>query len=554
MLYELSLSIGTSLELNENCECFAQKLMSRQNLSFFAVYGTQALQGIPPAQATPSISPHKQYNCLYSCPKLPHQELEQLTSTTLPEQLQSQGRLCINTQESTESIPFESVLESFPGIFSAFLVCKSDIIIVSINQIRDHEYPSWELNQLHLLLDKFGRSVEACLNHELLQKTTERKLVLEKKLGQAKRLESLGLMAGGIAHDLGNILNPLAAYPDILRHSFSEGTKESFMLSQMQDAVDKASAMMKDLLTLTRGANSSAPVGSFPTAMPLALPVHQYLTSASFLSLQSADPRIHCQWELETESCVSADNIMITRIILNLVTNAFDALNGQGSVEIKVCDCDLSEPYEGYTTIPAGQYVTLSVWDNGEGIPQDVLDYIFEPFFSKKKLGRSGSGLGLAVVYKLVQGMDGAIDVKTGKDGTSFIVYFPRRCTKTVESEQKPSQSAMNPITSDSQTIPSPSHQANSHQANTHQTNENATFPLILSRQSARDIIVHHIELMPQAWCSEFASALASLKTDLIEEQIEKIPLEHRQLKEAIQSLAQQYSYDILLDLISPKC
>lgn len=416
MLYELSLEIGNSLKLEENCEFFVQKLMCRQNLSFVAIYANSNLQNWP----SQGLNSGKQYSCIYNFPELPSQELEQLISAELLQSLQAQNRVSIDTRTSDRTIPSSTILQSFPGIFSAFSVSQGQIIVICINQVRQCEYPKWQLSQLHLLFNKFGRSVEACLNHESLEQATQAQIALEKKLGRAQHLESLGLMASGIAHDLGNILNPLTAYPPILKSAFAEGTTEEFMLSQIQEASGKAHAMMKDLLMLSQKSKRSH------DAISLALPVSQYLNSASFISLQSEDPNINCQWQLESQSKILADNTMVTRIIMNLVTNAFDALHGQGKIEICVKDCDVATPHEGYMTIPAGQYVSLVVQDNGEGIPHNALAHIFEPFFSKKKLGRSGSGLGLAAVRSIVEGLNGMIDVETGSWGTSFIIYFPR--------------------------------------------------------------------------------------------------------------------------------
>lgn len=431
MLYELSLGIGTSLELEENCDFFVHKLMFRQNLSFVAIYADMALQEI----SSPTLNSDNRYSCIYACPDLPPHGLKQVISPEQLQTLKAQGMLSLNTQESENSALFSKTLQSYPGIVSAFSVSQKQIFVVCINQVQQCEYPKWQLSQLHLLLDKFGRSVEACLNHASLQRATQAQMALEQKLGKAQHLESLGLMASGIAHDLGNILNPLTAYPPVLKSAFSEGTTEEFMLSQIQEAADKAHAMMKDLLMLSRKSNRSH------DAIALAFPISQYLHSAAFISLQSEDPNINCQWNLDSNSQILADSTAITRIVMNLVTNAFDALRGQGMVEVFVKDCDVLTRYEGYTTVPVGQYVTLVVQDNGAGIPHDALAHIFEPFFTKKKLGRSGSGLGLAAVRSIVEGLNGAIDVKTGSEGTSFIIYFPRLLAKqTATTDAEPPQ------------------------------------------------------------------------------------------------------------------
>ncbi len=520
MLYELSLGIGTSLNLQENCEFFVQKLMSHQNLSFVAIYADAALQDL----FGQPLNSERRYSCIHICPELSPFELEQIVSTELLFKVQAEGRLSLRTQDSEQSILPRAVHESFPGIFSALSVCEGKMIVILINQVRQCEYSNWQLNQLQLLLDKFGRSVEACFNHESLRQATQAKVALEKKLGQAQRLESLGLMASGIAHDLGNILTPLTAYPKILESAFLEGTKEQFMLSQMREAADKAHAMMKDLLGMTWQAERNH------DAIPLALPISQYLNSASFLSLKLEEPEISCRWQLNSYSQVLADNTMLTRIIMNLVTNAFDALHGQGAVEVLVDDCDLPKPSEN-GSVPAGQYVVLSVKDNGAGIPQDALAYIFEPFFSKKKLGRSGSGLGLAVVRSIVDGLNGIIDIRTGAEGTSFMIYFPRFETESMELELSETR-----------------HQEFSAGLNNDDKLGQSHATL---RQSVHHVILDEMELLDEEWIYELKAALSTLSIQKIEEQIEKIPTGHQQLKKAIKSLAKAYRYDILLDLIS---
>ncbi len=532
MLYELSLAIGTSLNLQENCEFFTQKLMSRQNLSFVAIYADSSLQDLQSQRDNSS----QRYRMIYSCPGLSKTESENFISAELLDSLQTQGMLSINTEESEEALLPSVVHRSFPGILSAFSVSQNQIIVLCINQVRQCEYPKWELSQLSLLLKKFGCSIEACLNHASLQQVTQSKIALEKKLGKAQHLESLGLMASGIAHDLGNILNPLTAYPPILKSAFSEGSTEEFMLSQIQEASNKAHAMMKDLLMLSQKSSRCH------EAIPLTFPIFQYLNSSAFIALQSEEPNINCNWKLDNDSQILADNTMINRIIMNLVTNSFDALHGQGHVNISVKDYDFPRPNEGYMTVPAGQYVGLVVQDDGEGIPQDALANIFDPFFSKKKLGRSGSGLGLAAVRNIVEGLHGFIDVKTGTRGTSFIIYFPRISVEQRVMTAKSPQIAAKQVASVFQDSSSSKQQ---------EEKDKFRQASKISKQSARNIILHEISSMPEEWIYEFKIALATLSTQSIEENIKKIPPESRKLKAAIKSLADVYRYDILLDLIS---
>ena len=110
---------------------------------------------------------------------------------------------------------------------------------------------------------------------------------------------------------------------------------------------------------------------------------------------------------------------------MNLVTNAGEAIEGGGIVTISTANRYLDEPLKGYEDVRKGEYAILTVSDDGSGISPQDLERIFEPFYTKKVMGRSGTGLGLAVVWNTVQDHDGYINVKTSKKGTAFELYFP---------------------------------------------------------------------------------------------------------------------------------
>jgi CheY-like chemotaxis protein len=122
---------------------------------------------------------------------------------------------------------------------------------------------------------------------------------------------------------------------------------------------------------------------------------------------------------------VTGSQIHIRKVLMNLVSNAVEAIPGRGTVTLATMNRYVERPIKGYEDVAIGEYAVLSVSDDGPGIPGDGLERIFEPFYSKKVMGRSGTGLGLAVVWNVIQDHKGYIDVVTGMNGTTFELYFP---------------------------------------------------------------------------------------------------------------------------------
>jgi CheY-like chemotaxis protein len=122
---------------------------------------------------------------------------------------------------------------------------------------------------------------------------------------------------------------------------------------------------------------------------------------------------------------IAGSHIHIRKVIMNLVSNASEAIDGSGHVAISTENRYIDKPLRGYDNVRAGEYAALIVSDDGQGISSDDLERIFEPFYTKKVMGRSGTGLGLAVVWNVVQDHGGYIDIKSTKHGTTFELYFP---------------------------------------------------------------------------------------------------------------------------------
>ena len=250
----------------------------------------------------------------------------------------------------------------------------------------------------------------------------------EEKLARSKKMESLGLLAGGVAHDLNNVLSGIVSYPELLLMDLSPDSKLRKPIETIQESGNKAVAIVQDLLTIARGAAT--------TKAPLNLNkiINEYLNSPEFYNLKFHHPSVKFKTNLEKEIFnFNGSLIHIKKIIMNLVSNASEAIDDHGNVIISTRNQYIDMPLSKYEDVKTGEYVVLTVLDDGPGIAPENLERIFEPFFTKKVMGISGTGLGLTVVWNTVQDHSGYIDVKSDKKGTKFELYFPITREESIE-------------------------------------------------------------------------------------------------------------------------
>jgi PAS domain S-box-containing protein len=242
----------------------------------------------------------------------------------------------------------------------------------------------------------------------------------EEKLARSKKMESLGLLAGGVAHDLNNVLSGLVSYPDLLLMQMAENDQFRKAIQTIKESGDRAAAIVQDLLTVARG------VATTNEPMNLNDLIDDYLTSLEFNRLKEFHPRVSIKKNLDLNLLnISGSHTHIRKAVMNLVSNAAESINDSGNVTISTVNRYLDKPLKGYDHILAGEYAIMAVSDSGSGISSDDIERIFEPFYTKKILGRYGTGLGLAVVWNVVQDHKGYIDVTSNKDGTTFELFFP---------------------------------------------------------------------------------------------------------------------------------
>jgi PAS domain S-box-containing protein len=244
---------------------------------------------------------------------------------------------------------------------------------------------------------------------------TERKK-LEQQFLRAQRMESIGTLAGGIAHDLNNILAPILMSIDILKLMTGDAQAKN-ILQTIELSAKRGADIVRQVLSFARGME-----GERIEVQP------KHLVKDIENIIKDTFPKNIRQELLLTDDTwtILGDPTQLHQVLLNLCVNARDAMPNGGNLVIKVENCVLDEQYAAMNAeAKPGRYVLVSVTDSGTGIPPDLLDKIFEPFFTTKEVGK-GTGLGLSTVIGIVKSHDGVVNVysEVGK-GTTFNVYLP---------------------------------------------------------------------------------------------------------------------------------
>jgi PAS domain S-box-containing protein len=257
------------------------------------------------------------------------------------------------------------------------------------------------------------------------KRAEEEKTKLEGQIRRAQKMESIGSLAGGIAHDLNNILFPISGLSEMLLDDIPPDTPEHKSVEQIHKSAKRGSDLVKQILSFSRQSN--------PQKLPIL--IQPVLKEALKLAQATIPKNIEVKNHINTDcGMVSADPTQIHQIAMNLITNAFHAVEQTGGTidialkETAICSFDEKEDLP-FLTIPgdilAGRYACITVSDTGTGIDQTLIDKIFDPYFTTKELGK-GTGLGLSVVHGIVKEHGGDIRVysEVGK-GTVFHVYLP---------------------------------------------------------------------------------------------------------------------------------
>jgi len=280
---------------------------------------------------------------------------------------------------------------------------------------------------IHLLLsaipvyDKKGnfigfRGVATDISEKILADTEKK--ALEERLAQSQKMEAVGTLAGGIAHDFNNILTAILGYGELAQEEAPPGSNLSMYLREIIQSGTRAKDLVNQILAFSRRAELSA--------MPLR-PAH-IIKEALRMLRPSLPVTIEIRKNVEdTGDCVYANPAQLNQIVINLATNAFHAMEEHGGTlgiilrKVDLAATDLA----GEANVRPGPYFLLSVSDSGHGIPPEIRNKIFDPYFTTKRQGK-GTGMGLSIVHSAVRDCNGYISCQSEMgQGTTFNVYFP---------------------------------------------------------------------------------------------------------------------------------
>jgi PAS domain S-box-containing protein len=312
-----------------------------------------------------------------------------------------------------------------PGGRCVFAPLHSDERVFAILAVQSEELGERDLPAVTAFANQLAAAWrKGTLMQELAESLDELRETQDQLL-QAQKIEAVGRLAGGVAHDFNNLLTAITGYTDLLLSRTDLDDTVSSDLSNIRKAADQAAALTRQLLAFSRRQPLEKKTHDLNRVMvDMEAMVRRLIGEDIELSTELADCSV----------CASADAGQIEQVVLNLAVNARDAMPDGGRLTIRTDVVELDEEStKAVHDARPGRYVRVTVEDNGCGIPSNVIDQIFEPFFSTKGPGK-GTGLGLSVVYGIVRQHDGWINVYSEPDrGTAFRIYLPADGETAVE-------------------------------------------------------------------------------------------------------------------------
>ncbi len=245
---------------------------------------------------------------------------------------------------------------------------------------------------------------------------TERKY-LEERLLRAQRLETAGLVAGQVAHDLNNLVGPMLGFPELIKQRLPAGHPAIRYCDAMLEVVPQMAEVSENMLALGRRGQ-----------LHLELIGLNGLVRQALVQVMELPATMTVNLDLDKHLLpVNGSRSQLLRVVSNLLSNAREAVSDNGVISLRTRNAYVSQPLGRYCEIEAGEYAVIEVCDTGPGIPTEIMDKIFDPFFTTKRPDRRcGSGLGLSIVQCIVNDHGGYVDVESAPDAdTKFRVYLP---------------------------------------------------------------------------------------------------------------------------------
>lgn len=270
---------------------------------------------------------------------------------------------------------------------------------------------------------------ENLMSYVVVNKDVTHEARLEKQLIQAQKMQAIGTLAGGIAHDFNNILSAIMGYTEICMLQTSENTQIPRRLSRVMHACQRARELVRQILTFSRQSHQDM----------FRVQIHLIIKEALKLLRAALPSTIEIRQKIHTDSgYIFADPIQIHQVLINLCTNAADAMGQNGGVLSVGLDSVIigTGKIEKFRDLKPGDYVRLTVSDTGHGINTEIMNRIFDPFFTSQQ-SHENKGMGLAVVQSIVRNHGGAVyaDSQPGK-GSVFEVFLPRSTGELVQEKK----------------------------------------------------------------------------------------------------------------------
>ena len=255
---------------------------------------------------------------------------------------------------------------------------------------------------------------------------------LEKELRRAQKMKAIGVMAGGVAHDLNNILSGVVSYPELLLMRLPPDSELRELVEAIKQSGMRAAEVVSDLLTVARGIAAIRQVHNVNTL------IEDFFQSPEFIKLKKDHSKILFAADLSPSVMnIFCSPIHIRKCLMNLTANAAEAISGDGQVTISSGTAQYPSALGESEDAEGKKYTIVKVKDTGQGLSDEDIGHIFEPFYTKKKMGRSGTGLGLTVVWNTMVDHDGWVEVNSYDSQTIFTLYFPGTTEKLPKETSK---------------------------------------------------------------------------------------------------------------------
>ncbi|MCK9419231.1 MAG: ATP-binding protein [Nitrospirae bacterium] len=415
ILYELSLSIGSSLDLKMNCDVFLKTLMARKGLTFVSVWiYNEYVKGFEKSDRATMV---------YANPEsyVRNRELP-LTHPLFSAVRDKQSVSLAYGQDGFVDIITENGIKK--GAFASFALTEIGVLTI-YDMTRTAPFQQKELNQLAGIMSKFARSLEGCLFHEQVVREIAERKRMEDELLKSRKLESLGVLAGGIAHDFNNLLTVVLGNIELVTMNDEPGVAASARLEEAKKATLRARDLTQQLLTFSKG---GAPIRKTISIGELIRESSAFVLSGSKVKGQFIIPGD--LWRTDV------DEGQIGQVVHNIIMNADQAMPQGGTITVQ-CENSTIEA-DAPLPLASGNYIKISIRDQGVGIPDQHLSRIFDPYFTTKQ---NGTGLGLATAYSIVKKHDGYLAAESDpKAGSTFSIYLPASLKKVParEADEEP--------------------------------------------------------------------------------------------------------------------